>query len=296
MLHLFLDMMLVERGAAANTIAAYARDLQAVADALDGPLEAATPAELRAYFAGEGHALSPRSAARRLSALRQFYRFCVEEGIRQDLPTKDLSSPQSAQALPKTLTQDQVAGLLTCAEAQAHSFSGARLYALLEVLYASGLRVSELVALPIALIHKQPGLIPVTGKGNKERLVPLGQRAVAALGAYMPLREAWLKQQKSGANAFLFPGKGGSSHLTRQGFALQLKELAAAADLGHLNLSPHSLRHAFATHLLDGGADLRVVQQLLGHADISTTQIYTHMLDGRLTSLVETHHPLAKRR
>ena len=193
------------------------------------------------------------------------------------------------------MTQEQIATLLQLACDQSHDFTGARLYTLLEILYASGLRVSELVTLPVALIHQNPGLVPVMGKGQKERLVPLGTQAVAALKIYMPLREAWLKKQRRTINTYLFPGRGGRGHLTRQFLGQALKSLAAEAGLGHLDLSPHSLRHAFATHLLDGGADLRVVQQLLGHKDISTTQIYTHVSPTRLNELVLNHHPLAKR-
>lgn len=291
---LFFEMLLVERGAAKNTLEAYARDLGQVRDFIGKPLKEAETADLRAYFAGPGAALSDASAARRLSALRQFYTFCVEEGARQDLPTKDLSSPTPRRPLPKTISKDQVDRLIETAAAQARDFAGARLYALLEVLYASGLRVSELVSLPVALIHREPGLIPVVGKGNKERLVPLGTRAVDALNAYMPLREAQLKLQKQASNPFLFPGKTKGKHLTRQALGQALKALGQAAGLGHLDLSPHSLRHAFATHLLEGGADLRVVQQLLGHADISTTQIYTHVMDEHLQDLVFEHHPLSK--
>ena len=291
---LFLEMMLVERGAAANTLAAYGRDLDAVSEFLKKPLEQATTADLQAYFRGPGMALSQTSAARRLSALRQFFVFCLEEGARQDLPTEGVSAPKAARRLPKTMTREQVAALLALAHHQSKTFEGARLYALLEVLYATGLRVSELVSLPVSMVSERTGLIPVVGKGGKERLVPLGRQAVAALKAYMPLREAWLKHQRRGADPHLFPGTGAQGHITRQGLGQALKALGAEAGLGHLDLSPHKLRHAFATHLLDGGADLRVVQQLLGHADISTTQIYTHVMDERLHDLVFHHHPLAQ--
>ena len=249
-------------------------------------------------FAGPGADLSANSAARRLSALRQFFRFCFDEGIRKDLPTEGLLSPKTPRSLPKTISREQITHLLTTAADQAGTFEGARLYTLLEVLYASGLRVSELVSLPVSVIHQQPGLIPIVGKGQKERLVPLGRQAVAALQAYLPLRELWIQSRGKRAGQapqFLFPGVGRSGHLTRQALGQALKALGQQAGLAHLDMSPHSLRHAFATHLLDGGADLRVVQQLLGHADISTTQIYTHVMEERLHDLVFAHHPLSKR-
>lgn len=289
----FFEMLLVERAAAANTIAAYRRDLSAVEQFIGGPLERATTHDLRAYFSGPGMALSNTTINRRLSALRQFFLFCVDEGTRNHLPTEGISAPKMGRALPKVMTRDQVIRLLNSAAAQIDTFEGARLNALMEVLYASGLRVSELVSLPIALIHQKPGLIPVVGKGNKERLVPLGQQAIAALTAYLPIRDQWLKSKKRGQCLFLFPGTGRQGHMTRQAFGQALKTLASEAGLGHLDLSPHTLRHAFATHLLDGGADLRTLQQLLGHADISTTQIYTHVMQDRLQDLVFSHHPLA---
>ena len=295
MKNLFFEMMLVERAAAANTLDAYRRDLSAVEDFLGCPVEDASWEALRAYFGGPGATLSKSSAMRRLSALRQFFTFCVEEGYRNDLPTEGISAPKMGRSLPKIMFKTQVEVLLDAAIKQASSFEGARMNAMLEILYASGLRVSELVTLPIALIHQKPGLIPVMGKGKKERLVPLGQPAVDALTTYLPLRETWLKSKKFGSSAFLFPGIGKQGHMTRQGCGQSLKVFANEAGLGHLDLSPHTLRHAFATHLLEGGADLRVVQQLLGHADISTTQIYTHVMSERLQDLVFEHHPLTSR-
>ncbi len=295
---LFFEMMAAERGAAPNTLAAYARDLSAVHDFLQKPLVEATTADLRAYFAGPGTTLSTTSAARRLSALRQFFVFCVEEGARQDIPTLGMENPKACRSLPSTMTRVQMAKLIKTASRSASTFRGARLYALIEILYATGLRVSELVTLPLDFVCQKPGLIPVVGKGNKERLVPIGEHAGAAIRAYLPLREAWLKQQKSNVrltSTFLFPGKGKTGHLTRQALGQALKDVAAAAGLTALNLSPHSLRHAFATHLLDGGADLRVVQQFLGHSHISTTQIYTQVVDERLHDMVFYHHPLAQR-
>ena len=293
---LFFEMLLVERGVAANTLEAYARDLQQVRTQIGKPLEEAQAEDLRGYFRGPGTQLAPRSAARRLSALRQFYAFCVQEGLRSDLPTQDIDGPRLKRPLPKIMTREEVNQLLKVAAAKAQTFSGARLYTLLELLYATGLRASELVALPLASVRRPGGLIPVMGKGGKERLVPLGQYAIAAIAAYEPLRELWLKKHRAAANIYLFPSTSKQGHLTRQALGQGLKALAATVGLGHLDLSPHTVRHAFATHLLDGGADLRVVQQLLGHADIGTTQIYTHVMDERLSDLVFAHHPLAQKR
>lgn len=296
MIALFLEMMLVERAAAANTIAAYARDLEAVDQALDCPLLEASTQALRAYFGGPGSALSAASAARRLSALKQFYTFCFEEGYRADIPTADMSAPRLQRPLPKILSLPQVETLITAAADGAHTYEGARLHAMLEVLYASGLRVSELIALPLSIAAATDRqMIPVVGKGNKERLVPIGGRAQAAIQAYLPLRAAALKQAKAGASPHLFPGKNPAKPLTRQGFGQALKALAVTAGLDPDSLSPHTLRHAFATHLLENGADLRIVQHLLGHADISTTQIYTHLSSQHLADLVQRHHPLAIR-
>ena len=296
MIALFLEMMLVERAAAANTIAAYARDLEAVDQAIPGPLLEATTQNLRSYFAGPGTDLSAASAARRLSALRQFYTFCFDEGYRTDIPTADMSAPRTQRPLPKTLSLNQVEALIATAAAGASSFEGARTYAMLEVLYASGLRVSELIALPLSVAAAgDQQMVPVIGKGNKERLVPIGTRAKAALALYLPYREQALKRAKAGASPHLFPGKNPAKFLTRQGFGQALKALAIAAGLDPDSLSPHTLRHAFATHLLENGADLRIVQHLLGHADIATTQIYTHLSNQHLADLVQRHHPLASR-
>jgi integrase/recombinase XerD len=298
----FLEMLSAERGAAGNTLESYRRDLEDFAGFLSGRRQSLASADKEAVtrylsdLTRRGYAAS--SQARRLSALRQFYRHLFAEGLREDDPTRTVATPKRRAALPKVLGIEEVDRLLAAAraaaEAEAPSPAAAlralRLHALLEVLYATGLRVSELVSLPLSAALRDERLIAVTGKGNKERLVPLNEAARAAMRAYVAHRRA------AGVHAesrWLFPSHGESGHFTRQAFARDLKDLAASAGLDPLALSPHVLRHAFASHLLQNGADLRVVQQLLGHADISTTQIYTHVLDERLAALVEGHHPLA---
>ncbi len=293
-------MLIAERGAAANTVEAYRRDLADFAGFLarrGQALEAADAAALRAYFASLARAgMTSRTAARRLSTLRQFHRFLYGEAIRPDDPTTALDGPRQGRPLPKYLSEAEVEALLAAAHARPGA-EGQRLAALLELLYATGLRVSELVGLPLAAITRDRRLLSVRGKGGKERLVPLSDPARAALEAYLPTRAAALargrKQGKGGVH-WLFPSHGRQGHLTRHRFGQLLKQLAIAAGLAPAKVSPHVLRHAFATHLLAHGADLRSVQRLLGHADISTTQIYTHVLEDRLRALVHEHHPLAK--
>lgn len=292
----FLEMLMVERGAAANTVDAYRRDLQDLAAFLTGrrtSVTDATEADLRDYL---GHlntaGLSARTAARRLSALRQFYRFLFAEGARADDPTASLDTPRQSRPLPKLLSEDEVDALLAAARRR-QGPDGLRLIALLEVLYATGLRVSELVGLPYAAVTRDPRFLVVVGKGGKERVVPLSEPARDALDAYLTVRDSFLP--KGGAAASVFPSRSAEGNLTRHRFAQLLKETALAAGLDPTKVSPHVLRHAFATHLLNRGADLRSVQQMLGHADISTTQIYTHVLDERLKTLVQEKHPLAKR-
>ncbi len=298
----FLEMMSAERGGAPNTLAAYRRDLEDFAGFLAGSgldLLAAGAAEVRDYLADlEARGFAASSAARRLSAIRQLYRFLFAEGVRGDDPTGVVDGPKKAQALPKVLSEAEVDGLLAAAEARASKPGSAaarlralRLRALLEVLYASGLRVSELVSLPVNAAPEGQRMIAVRGKGNKERLVPLTGAAIDAMAAYSAARG----EAQPAESAWLFPSIGESGHITRQAFARDLKDLGIEAGIAPGRLSPHVLRHAFASHLLQHGADLRVVQQLLGHADISTTQIYTHVLEERLRKLVEEHHPLAKR-
>ena len=294
----FLEMMAAERGAAENTLAAYRRDLDSVAGFLTPrgiDIGAATTEDLRdylAYLTEQGYA--PRSSARRLSALRQFFRFLYSEGLREDDPSAELDSPRRGRDLPKLLEVEEVDRLLSAAR-QRSGPEGLRLVALLELLYASGLRVTELVTLKLGAVQRDPRVILVTGKGGKERLVPLNSAARKALEAYLAVRGAFLRHRggRTEENSWLFPSRGQGGHLTRHRVGQLLKELAVAAGLAPQRVSPHVLRHAFASHLLANGADLRAVQLMLGHADISTTQIYTHVLDERLRRLVDEHHPLS---
>jgi len=289
-------MLAAERGASPNTLAAYRRDLEDCATLLGkrgAALIEADTEDLRGYLTAlDAAGLAPRTAARRLSALRQFFRFLYAEGVRGDDPTAALDSPRQGRVLPKVLEEGEVAALLDAARDR-EGAEGARIVALLELLYAAGLRVSELVGLPLAAVARDPQVLMVRGKGEKERLVPLGSAARDAVRAYLPHRAAFLPKGQT-ASPWLFPGRARAGHLTRQRFAQILKDLAAAAGVPPARVSPHVLRHAFATHLLDHGADLRAVQQMLGHADIATTQIYTHVAGERLRRLVETAHPLAK--
>lgn len=295
-------MLAAERGAAENTLSSYRRDLEDFSDFMGRTAPSkATSDDVSSYLsdmAGRGFAAT--SQARRLSALKQYFKFLYSEGLRSDDPTRTLAAPKKRQALPKVLSVGDVDRLITVAGEQAgleHKNAAAqlraqRLYTLLEVLYASGLRVSELVALPLSAAMRDARLIEIKGKGGKERLVPLSHAAQSAMRDYVSQRTATGTYAKS---PWLFPSHGESGHFTRQAFARDLKDLAGLAGLDRGAVSPHVLRHAFASHLLQNGADLRVVQQLLGHADISTTQIYTHVLDERLKELVEAAHPLAKR-
>tara|TARA_R110000868_G_scaffold53744_5_gene168592 strand:- start:33552 stop:34484 length:933 start_codon:yes stop_codon:yes gene_type:complete len=300
---LFLDMMAAERGAARNTLDAYARDLADVAGRLavrGVGLASATTPDLEAVLGGiEADGLSAATAARRLSAMKRFYRFLLSEGRRSDNPCTPLHGPKKGRSLPKILSEADVDALFA-AVADAPGPAGLRLRALLELLYAGGLRVTELVSLPLSAFIQAERCIFVTGKGGRERLVPLTPSALEAMAAYREVRAAHLPSAASGrqrAQRFLFPSRTSKTgHLTRERFAQLLQEVALAAGLDPARVSPHVLRHAFATHLLAHGADLRSVQLLLGHADVSTTQIYTHVLDERLKSLVETSHPMALRR
>jgi integrase/recombinase XerD len=299
-LEAFLEMLAAERGAARLTMAAYRNDLANLGGflALRGQsLETADAAALHAYLAASGsRRLAPRTLARRLSAMRQFYRFLLSEGARADDPTAQLDAPRLGRPLPKILAEDEVERLIATAAAWPGD-EGARLRCLVEMLYATGLRVSELVGLPLAAALRDPRFLLVRGKGGKERLVPLSSPARQALAAYLECRKAFLPQGAAATTArWLFPSRGAAGHLTRQRCGQVLKELALSAGLDPARLSPHVLRHAFASHLLDHGADLRSVQQMLGHADIATTQIYTHVQGERLRRLVETAHPLAQRK
>lgn len=296
----FLEMLAAERGASANTLAAYRRDLTALNGYLAAKgkalsdLSAPLLRQWQASMAAEG--LAPSTIARRLSAVRQFGRFLLAEGDRDDDPALDLDAPRRKRTLPKVLSEDEVDRLLTAAAA-VRGPAGVRLVALLELLYATGLRVSELVGLPLDALSRDGQFLTVRGKGDKERMLPLTEPAREAIAAYLPLRAEFAGAQAVKGNKWLFPSRrSGGQPLTRQRFGQLLKALAIDAGLDHTKLSPHVLRHAFASHLLEHGADLRAVQQLLGHADISTTQIYTHVVAERMRRLVETAHPLSARR
>jgi integrase/recombinase XerD len=298
---LYLDMLAAERGAGTNTLAAYGRDLADFTEYLSGGRRTVATAgteDLRAYLGDlSRRGMTAATVARRLSAIRQLYRFLYAEGQRKDDPAAVLEGPKRSRPLPKTLSLADVDRLLRTATAHDSKappqmqLRAARLACLVEMLYATGLRVSELVALPLSAARQDARVIMVRGKGNKERLVPLNDAAKRATANYLAL----LRQSKTDARSkWLFPSFGDSGHLTRQHLARELKALAAAAGLRASQISPHVLRHAFASHLLHNGADLRVVQTLLGHADISTTQIYTHVLEERLKSLVRDLHPLGQ--
>ncbi|WP_192385757.1 site-specific tyrosine recombinase XerD [Mesorhizobium silamurunense] len=294
----FLEMMSAERGAAENTLSSYRRDLEDASEAIGGGLAGAGAENIRAYLddiAARGFA--PTSQARKLSAIRQFFKFLYAEGLRGDDPTGTLDSPRKGRPLPKTMTEAETGRMLDRAAEEAGGgapdddrLAALRLHALVEVLYATGLRVSELVGLPVTVALRDDRFFMVRGKGDKERMVPLSAKARAAM-------RAWLSERATrpafADSPYLFPASSDSGHLSRQVFARDLKGLAARAGIASAKISPHVLRHAFASHLLQNGADLRAVQQLLGHADISTTQIYTHVLEERLVRLVNDHHPLA---
>jgi integrase/recombinase XerD len=306
---LFLDMLAAEQGAGANTLDAYRRDLTDFSEFLSHSGQSFAGSEtqaLRDYLADlDSRGFKSSSVARRLSAIRHLFRFLLNERIRSDDPAAILSGPKRGRGLPKVLSISDVDRMLTRAKelTQAQDTSAPqrlralRLYCLLEVLYATGLRVSELVALPLSASRRDARMIVVRGKGNKERLVPLNEASRQAMADYLAAMEVMKPEKKKNAAAskWLFPSFGESGHLTRQHFARDLKELAAASGLAPRLVSPHVLRHAFASHLLHNGADLRIVQTLLGHTDISTTQIYTHVVEERLKSLVRDLHPLAEK-
>ena len=294
----FLEMVSAERGASKNTLEAYARDLREFAAFLKTrkiAIDAANTDQVRAYLASLDDAgLAPSTRSRRLSALKQFHKFLYSDGWRNDDPCLGLKGPGARQRLPKALNEADVDALLAAAQARSgKDVDGIRLLAIVELLYASGLRISELVSLSLSAVSSDPRLILVKGKGGRERLVPVSERARDALDEYLAIRERFLKGL-DGSSGYLFPSRGKDGHLTRHRVAQLLKELALEAGLDPRHVSPHVLRHAFATHLLSHGADLRAVQQMLGHADISTTQIYTHVLEERLKKLVNEHHPLAR--
>ena len=299
----FLDAIAAERGAAKNTIEAYRRDLGAYADFLarakKTPLEAAD-GDIRAFMAyGAAEGLKAASVARRLSAVKQFHKHLFVEALRGDDPTLALEGPRRRRPLPKTLSIAEVEKLIGAAREglddperpPRERLTVARMACLIELIYASGLRVSELIALPRSVARTKESLIPVRGKGDKDRLAPLSEPARAAIKRYRALLDEIAPGLST--SPWLFPSDSDSGHLTRQAFARDLKTVAAAAGISSARVSPHVLRHAFASHLLQNGADLRIVQDLLGHADISTTQIYTHVLDERAKAMVRDLHPLS---
>jgi integrase/recombinase XerD len=308
---LFLDMVAAERGGAVNTLAAYARDLDDLAAYLAGrtrTVATATTADLRGYLAAlAGRGFAASSVARRLSAIRQLYRFLYAEGHRKDDPAAIIEGPKRGRPLPKVLSVAEVDRLIAAArqavegpaQPELERVRARRLLCLLELLYATGLRISELIALPASAARRDERMLIVRGKGGKERLVPLNSAAKAAMRDYLAGlarmgQDADRDASRIPPSKWLFASFGAAGHLTRQHAARELKELAVTAGLRAERVSPHVLRHAFASHLLQNGADLRVVQTLLGHADISTTQIYTHVLDERLKSLVRDLHPLGE--
>lgn len=298
----FLDAHAAELGAARNTQLAYGRDLKDFAGwlaARGGSFETATQGDVEAYLVHcDAAGLSRATLARRLSAIKQLYRFAFEDGWRPDNPAIRIKGPGRDKRLPKTLSVPDVGRLIGAARTHGREADRVRNTCLLELLYATGMRVSELVGLPVSAARGDPRMLLVRGKGDKERLVPLSPPARAATAAWLAVRDAAEAEARASgrpASRFLFPSTGKSGHLTRHRFYLLIKELAAAGGVAPDKVTPHTLRHAFATHLLANGADLRTIQTLLGHADVATTEIYTHVLDERLAELVLDHHPLARK-
>ncbi len=294
----FLDMMSAERGASRNTLEAYKRDLTAFEDSA-GDLKGATREDIKRYLAKLSRSgAAATSQARRLSSLRQYFAFLYAEGMRGDDPTLAVEAPRRARPLPKVLSQADVGELIKAARAKAaQSAEGKRLLCLVEVFYAAGLRVTELATLPLAAVKRRENFLFVKGKGGKERVAPLNDEARNAITGYLDVRAEFLPRVKNAAaERYLFPSRGAEGHLTRRRCHQMMKELAVAAGVDPAKLSPHVLRHAFATHLVEGGADLRSVQTMLGHSDISTTQIYTHVASERLKKVVNAAHPLSRKR
>jgi integrase/recombinase XerD len=293
----FLEMMSAERGAGANTLAAYARDLADFASFPKGGIAAASREDIRGYLAGLSTAgLAPSSQARRLSALRQFFGFLYAEDIRKDNPTDAVEAPRISRPLPKILSTGDLEAMIDAAGKEGDA-EAKRLTCIVEMLYAAGLRVSELAGLPLAAVKNKDGFILVKGKGGKERLAPLNASAHAAIAGYLDVRAEFLPKppRRARAERYLFCSRGTDGFLTRQRLHQLLKSLAAKAGLDPAKVSPHVLRHAFATHLVEGGADLRSVQTLLGHADIATTEIYTHVAKDHLRKVMYKAHPLARK-
>ena len=295
----FLAAQAAELGASENTLAAYRRDLTDFSEQLGGDFSRAARGDIEEYLvACEAQGLAQSTRARRLSAIRQLYRFAFEEGLRADNPAIQIKGPGRSKSLPKTLSEEQVEALLQAARDMGRTKTDRlRNACLMELLYATGMRVSELVSLPVSAARGDPQMLLVRGKGGKERMVPLSPPARDILKLWLGERDAAddLARLERGAkpSLFLFPSHGKAGHLTRVGFYQLVKDMAARAGIPPATVSPHTLRHAFATHLLAHGADLRAIQTLLGHADLSTTEIYTHVLESRLRDLVLTHHPLA---
>ncbi len=306
----FLDMLTTERGAAMNTRQAYWRDLADFSlylrSTFSKEIVDVTTEDIKSYLEDLGNKIhvkgqnkaqiATRTVARRLSALRQFYRYLVSENIRKDDPTSTIESPKQTRTLPKTLSEAEVSTLIKTA-GQGGGADSVRLVCLLEMLYATGLRVSELVGLPMSAIGEDMQFLMVAGKGGRERMVPISEPAQKALKSYLDLRKQFIGSDDTGTQAqWLFPSRTSESgHLTRQRFAQLLKDLADAAGIEAGRVSPHILRHAFATHLLSNGADLRSVQKMLGHADIATTQVYTHIIGEQAKETVEEKHPLSEK-
>jgi len=299
----FLEMMASERASSANTLAAYSRDLRDAGAHFKSRKKTflqVTRANIEAYLKTLSEAgMSAQTQARKLSALRQFFAFAYEEKMRADNPAANVETPKLSRPLPTALNAEDIARMITVAKND-DTPKGLRLQAMLELIYGAGLRVTELVSLPLCALQLQAGSHDVTaeamivcGKGNKERLVPLNLYTRLALSKYLAVRKVFLPE---GNNPYLFPYHRADGYVTRQQFGVLLKELAIASNLDAEKISPHTLRHSFASHLLEGGADLRVIQELLGHADISTTQIYTHVAGSRLKKLVEEKHPLARKK
>lgn len=292
----FLDAMAGERGLSLATLEAYKADLIKLGAAISKPLADATTDDLAGYLSQmAAKQIAPGTIARLRSTMRSFYKFLQSEGRREDNPARLLQAPKQHRPLPKIISAEEVGNLLEALVPDGTA-KQRRMACQMQLLYATGMRVSELVSLPLSAALSAQDLLVVRGKGDKERAIPLTPQAIRATQAWRDIRPQTLpknEQAKHRAQPFLFPSRGATGHMTRQMFALELKKLAAAAGLRPDRISPHTLRHAFATHLLEGGADLRVVQQLLGHADISTTEIYTHVLQERMRTLVEAAHPLA---
>jgi len=289
----FLEMLLTERGAAANTIDSYRRDMEEFSRFIskkDTDLNSCGPSDIKDYLKSLDDAgLKNSTQARRLSAIKQFFSYMLGDEFRSDDPSMNIDSPRAQRRLPKYLSEEEVGRLLLAAEGSEPE--KLRMASLLQLLYATGLRATELVTLPFPALRDQDRFLIIRGKGNKERLVPVNQSAKAALQSYLEIRHCFLPDEKH--SKWLYPSRGETGHLTRQRFGQLLKALALEANIDPKKVSPHVLRHAFASHLLANGADLRSLQKMLGHSDISTTQIYTHVLQKRLMEVVSTHHPLA---